>query len=274
MYKNYLSLSIKDVVFLTLNKIGIKSASKYVFSDKIYNATFSIDRILRYEKIIQNHDNNFKFNFLNKNIVELGSGLNYGWAPFAIFHGCSEYTVVEPSADYRFLHNVHNRDNYFNLYFQYLNKMYPNKLTFQKFYELCLKKIKIFNRIQDLEILKYDYFMSNSVFEHIKDLNQCIKTISSHCKKQTSQLHIVDFGNHKSNTDVFNGIYDIDPDKDKKIKGINYFRSSDINKMFLKNNITIKEISLLNFELSSKINNYWEKYNIDDLKTGVSLFYK
>ena len=274
MYRNMLSLSVKDFLILSLNKIGIKVSKKYLFSEKIYNTTLSIDRILRYEKIVQNHNKNFKLNFNNKNIVELGSGINYGWAPFAIFHGCSNYTVVEPAADYNFLNDLSNKDNYFSLYFQYLSKMFQNNITFNEFYDQCLKKIKVIKNIDDLQNEQYDYFISNSVFEHVIDLNYFINKISMLSNDYTSHFHIVDFGNHKSNTDVFNGIYNINPQKEKKIRGINYLRSSDINNLFKSNKINISQICLLNFELSNSINNYWKKYKAEDLRKGVSLFYK
>jgi len=58
----------------------------------------------------------------------------------------------------------------------------------------------------DSDIL-FDIVLSNSCLEHVLDLPASVAHLKSLCKKDARQIHLIDFGNHRSTQSPFEGIY-------------------------------------------------------------------
>ena len=274
MYKKIVDLSLKELLFYSLKKFKIINDFSDLNYYKYSSPTILIDRLNRYLLIVKNTDKSFELNFENKKVLELGSGPNFGWMPLAVYMKSTNYSVVEPQANINFLKSNKN-DLYFNLFFKYLSKIYPSNNDYISFKKECIFKTSHYANISDVEdkINKYDIIISNSVLEHVNDLKKIAKKIKLLSHDKTIHMHCVDFGNHSSTENVFAKIYDYHPNSHKNVKGINFLRSSDILNIFKNEGINFKEVNLLRFELkNNKIHDYWNKYKINDLEKGVSIF--
>ena len=275
MYKNIYDTSIREIYYAILKKIGFKIDYSKINLNKNYSPTLLIDRFDRYLKVIKNKHTNYDIEFKHKKVLENGSGLNFGWLPLAISKDCKKYTIIEPLANKNFLKSSKN-NFYFELFYKQIVSLSKYSKTYSDFKAEIKKKSECFINIEEIDQdNKFDIILSNSVLEHITDLEFFLKNLSNLCHKDTIHMHCVDFGNHLSSNDVFNKIYNEKPFSKKNVKGINFLRPIDIKEIFLKNKIKVNEIVYLSFDIkNNNISKYWDKYNKDELKKGVVFFIK
>jgi hypothetical protein len=254
--------SVKDVL----------SSQKHMRSQRLY------DYLSRYEAIITRRHTWTPIDFTDRKVVELGSGPVLGWAPLAVFLGCSSYTCVEPFYNPAILDIPSFIQRYLMQIYKDLSALYGPSMTFEEYLKRLKERIQIVQkRFLEVDLDgSFDIALSNSCLEHVFPLDATIARLKNLSAPKCRFIHVVDFGNHQQSNHPFNNIYTVEPEAylAKYGKKINLLRASDILSIFRDAGF---EVSLTPYYhcrefFSETPIPYWTKRyseNILFLKTGI-----
>jgi hypothetical protein len=279
---------IKQLYLLPPEK-SLKKIRKKVFGDK-EKGIFAVDDVIgskymrgqrmtdflvRYKTIVQRHHPLWNLDFNNKKVLEIGGGPVLGWAPLAIFLGCRRYVHIEPMYNPKILEHPNTKKLFMYIY-KDLIALYGERMSFTDFLKALDEKVVV--RKMYLEDFTgedgFEIVLSNSTLEHIGDLDQAFKQLKKITVDGSAFLHLVDFGNHKSEQ-VFSGVYDRTPEEYFKQHGnnLNLLKPSDMLKLLNSNGLPAELIPYYHMEYTGAIHEYWaQRYNEDELFLKVCLF--
>lgn len=267
--------SLHENILLFLSKLLNQSFYHYYSSEsevlrsKHSKPTLLIDRVLRYIKIINNHYE-LKIDCEDKTFLEIGAGPLLGWGPMASILKSKKYYIIEPSFRKNTVESKKIKEKYFFNHYMHLKNVFNSSISFDQFYNNLNKSIKVFPHINNLsksEDIKFDFIISNSVIEHISDIENFLLQLSKYDNLNTQHIHCIDFSNHST------GIYDYSKSKSELMedyKDLNFLKPSEImsyfERIFKKKFIFVKYLSSYK-NLSSELHSDWKRYNADDLET-------
>jgi SAM-dependent methyltransferase len=235
--------------------------------------TLVIDRLLRYQHAL-GHD----IDFADKNVLELGAGPVLGWALTGLALGAQRYTVLDPS----FNDDV-------------IDAMAPYFVDQRRWLSLALGDVDgpvqllASGRLQivrapgartGISDASVDLILSNSVIEHVLDLDELIAELHRIAAPGSVQYHFVDFSDHRAQVDRFAGLYGHHPGEIRALyrqRGlhVNMLRASDVEAAFAQRFTVERTIFLANADARSvRAPAAWwsDHYERDDLAIEVAAF--
>ena len=246
-------------------------------SKRHMDARHQIDRLFRYQRVIQNQIEWEGLNFEGKTVLEFGCGPLLGWGPIAVYLGCPHYICVEP----RFHNDILQAEAIHNRYFlplhQQLEAIFQRNVPFDEF------KGRLFSQIEThampLEMCKLpedsvDLIISNGVLQHIMDLSGSFQQMQHMAHSDTKQFHVLNFTDHGGRPEKpFDKIYTQSPQEYfKKSSLLNLKRPSEMMKLFEDHGFEMVLVPYYRDEYVANAiqNDYWKKFNHDDLSIQIA----
>ena len=271
--------------FLTvLKKLKRQSTSlvyheKYVLaSSKHMDSAKLIDRLFRYQRVIGNAICWDYIDFRDKKVIEIGSGPLLGWGPIAIFLGCERYVCVEPDFNESLLRSESVWKRYFLYVHSQLKAIYGEIMSYDEFKMSIMEKVDIYTtKFQYIPLNAgfCDIMLSNSVLEHIVNVEELFSRMALVCSEKCIHLHAIDFGNHRSTDDPFEGVYNYSRDEYRKRypnSQLNLLKPSEFVDMFRRVGIKTQIVVYHKWREipHGEVVPYWRKYSKEDLSTLVA----
>ncbi|MBI2069091.1 MAG: methyltransferase domain-containing protein [Elusimicrobia bacterium] len=237
------------------------------------------DFMNRYQILLKKRAGWKEFVFEGADVLELGSGPMLGWGPLAIFLGSRRYTCIEPFYNHAIIESDAVRKNFFLPLFKDLSAIFGERYeSFDEFMRAVVEKSEIFRCEFEAAPCAgpYQISLSNSTLEHVSDLEGSLKKLKAISAPAGRFLHLVDFGNHRSTINPFDGIYSATPDEYFKRHGrhINLHRAPDMLRLFRQAGFFAEAVPYYHYRefYSGVINPYWsQRYSQDELflKTAI-----
>jgi SAM-dependent methyltransferase len=209
----------------------IVSSQKHMRTQRLY------DFLSRYETIAHRALEDWQsLEFEGRRVLEIGCGPLLGWAPLAIFKGCRSYVCVEPMFNPAVLEHSVVRERYLPALHKDFTAVYGPRMDFDEFLARFLNDVTVERcGLADAQIEEpVDITLSNSVLEHIHPLEEAVATLRRVSATGSRFLHLVDFGNHRSTRNPFDGVYGVKPAiyRAKVDSSINLLRGTDVVQIF------------------------------------------
>ncbi len=250
---------------------------KILGSQKHMDPTKLIDRLFRYQRVIGNQVDWQPIDFNDKVVLEVGSGPLLGWGPIAVYLGSSKYICVEPTYNPKVLNSLKLWDKYFIYLYKQLIAIFGQRMSFSEFKHKVLSNITCYNKnFQDAELIPgfFDLALSNSVLEHVIDLDEFLKKLKFVCKSSCIHMHVIDFGNHCATPSPFTRIYKYRPEEyfRRYAHFINLKRPLELEKIFKQYNFDVQLIPYIKIEehFPIDINYYWKRFPKEELSIEVA----
>lgn len=231
-----------------------------------------IDRLQRYERVLQTKIGRTPFDFSGKHVFELGSGPLLGWAPIAVYLGASSYVCVEPQFHPEVLDSKEIWTRFFLPMHKQLEALFDYNISFMEFNERIRTRIQVHTRtIEECRLPRCfaDIAISNNVLQHVLPLEQTIREIQAISKPLCRQFHNVNFTDHVSPPDKpFQDLYRRSAEEYfSQDSLLNLKRPSDILAMFENAGLNVKLVPYYyDMELDRQhVVPYWKRYDTDDL---------
>ena len=174
-------------------------------SPKHADPTKLIDRLHRYEQALGE-----EIEFAGKTVLEIGAGPVLGWALVGLARGATKYNVVEPAFNPEV---VDAYSTYFRRHRQWIRRIVGDVAPVAELLDSGLIHVvpdsASRTRLPDGSI---DLVLSNSVLEHVDDVDALMEELDRVCTRDALQYHVVDFGDHQGGADPFEHLYSQDPD--------------------------------------------------------------
>ena len=235
--------------------------------------TLVVDRLLRYQRAL-GHD----IDFGGKRVLELGAGPVLGWALTGFALGAQRYVVLDPSFNPDVIDAM---ASYFDYQRRWLALAFgdvdgPAELIDSGRLEI-VRAPGAHTGIPDASI---DLILSNSVIEHVLDLDELVAELARIAAPGSVQYHFVDFSDHRVAPDRFATLYGHHPDEIRRLyrrRGlhVNMLRPSDVEAAFARHFSVERTVFLANAENPSVRSPapWWaEHYDLDDLAIEVAAF--
>jgi hypothetical protein len=243
------------------------------------DAARPIDRLFRYERVLQTRIGWKPFDFTGKCVVELGSGPLLGWGPMAVYLGASSYVCVEPRFKPEVLDSKTVWARFFLPMHRQLEALFDRDLPFVEFVKQIRSRIQIETSPIEQGKLPHrvaDIVLSNNVLQHILPLEQALEKIQAVSKPRCRQFHNVNFTDHISPPDEpFRDLYRRSAEEYfSQDSLLNLKRPSDILAMFESAGLHVQLVPYyFDTEFDSRqIAAYWRRYDRDDLSMQWGFF--
>jgi SAM-dependent methyltransferase len=193
------------------------------------NVTALIDRLLRYQIAMKE-----KLPFSGRTVLEVGSGPLLGWGMVALALGATKFYALEPAFRWSLLTQY---QEYFEDHWRQVNRFLgpvdrvEDLIAQHKIEVLTEERITLPNKSIDLVV-------SNSVVEHVDDLEELIEELRRISSDEAVQFHFVDLKDHSSTgRDRFSRLYPFHPEYLRSLykrrgSPINMLRARDIKNLF------------------------------------------
>ena len=179
-------------------------------SPKHADPTKLIDRLHRYERALGEG-----IDFAGKAVLEIGAGPMLGWALVGLARGAAKYHVVEPVFNPEV---VDRYATYFRKHRQWIRRIEGEVQSVDELLASgAIQVVRESAARTGLPDGSVDLVLSNSVLEHVDDLDALTDELDRVCAPGALQYHIVDFGDHQGGADSFEQIYTRDPDAMKAL---------------------------------------------------------
>jgi hypothetical protein len=236
-----------------------------------------VDRFLRYERVLHTRGRWAPLEFDQRSILEIGTGPMLGWGPLAVYLGAQEYVCVEP----RFRREVLDCDEVWVRFFlplhQQLEAIFNRQVAYEDFTQRIRSRIQV--HACNLEACRIpensaDLVISIGSLQHIVDIDDAVRQISSASRPGARQFHVVNFTDHMSPPDdPFHEIYRLTPaEYFKRDSLLNLKRPSDMLACFRKAGMSPVLVPYYvdpNIE-SRRIADYWKRYEMSDLAIQIA----
>ena len=206
-------------------------------SPKVMRTQRLYDFLSRYEAILARNQAWQPLDFDGRDVLELGSGPVFGWAPLAIFRGASRYVCVEPHLNPEVAFAPEMIEKYFLPIHKDLCAVYGERMGFDEFIDRLGSRVTV-HRTSFLDNPmgddSADMAFSNSCLEHIFPLDRSMARLRQILRPDGRFLHLVDFGNHRPTRNPFQGMYGVEPSVYLAKYGnkVNLHRAPDILRIF------------------------------------------
>ena len=238
-----------------------------------------LDRFLRYERLLQMKSKWTPLDFDGKQILEIGCGPMLGIAPIAVYLGATRCVCIDP----RFQAEVLESDEVWNRFFlqlyQQLDALFDRGIGYDEFADRVRSRIQI-NAVKIEEHTEtgdpVDVVYSNSVLQHIGDLDGAMAMIRQVSDASTRQLHVVNFSDHFSPPDdPFREMYRLDPDEYFEHDSLlNLKRPSEIAELFNDAGIPVSIVPYISNQsaVPGVMAPYWSRFDESDLAIQIAFF--
>ena len=235
--------------------------------------TLVVDRLLRYQRAL-GHD----IDFGDKRVLELGAGPVLGWALAGLALGAQRYIVLDPSFNPDVIEAV---APYFNDQRRWLALAFGGvDGPAQLLNDGRLEVVRAAGARSGLAKASVDLVLSNSVIEHVLDLDELVDELLRVSAPGAVQYHFVDFSDHRAQADRFGGLYGHHPDEIRRLyrhRGlhVNMLRPSDVEAAFARHFNVERTVFLANADSMSvhSPQPWWAAhYERDDLAIEVAAF--
>jgi hypothetical protein len=238
-----------------------------------------IDRLLRYDRVLQAKSTWTPLDFDGKRFLEIGCGPLLGIGPIAVYLGATEYECVEPRYQPDVLESDVVWTRFFLPFYQQLDALFDCGLSFDEFVNRVRSRIRItavaiedYTRAGD----PVDVVFSNGVLQHIGDINSAVALIRQMSHASTRQYHVVNFTDHVSPPDdPFREIYRLDPAEYFEHDALlNLKRPSEIIGLFSDAGIPVSMVPYIADQsaVSCEIAPYWSRFDKSDLAVQIAFF--
>ena len=225
-----------------------------------------IDRLLRYQKIMGK-----EIPFAGRTVLEIGAGPDLGWVFCALALGAERYYVLEPSFDPSLLVDL---SAYLKEHHRYVHRVFGPVSVLEDM--LGSGRVNILKNDASQTGLTdgaIDLIISNSVLEHIHNLDDVVKELQRISHPGCIQYHFVDMTDHYKRDDPFSHLYPFHPDYLRRLfarRGlpINLLRASDLEAIFSRYFKVRETVFFENGSCTSvrDSHNWWkERYSTDEL---------
>ena len=225
-----------------------------------------IDRLLRYEKIMGN-----EIPFEGRRVLEIGAGPGLGWVFCALALGAERVYVLEPAFDPSLLVDL---SGYLKEHHRYVYRVFGRVSVLEDL--LRNGQVNIITNDASHTGLPdgaIDLILSNSVLEHIHNLDDVVKELHRISHPRCVQYHFVDLTDHYKGDDPFSHLYPFHPDYLRRLfarRGlpINLLRASDLGVIFSRYFKVKQTVFFENGSCSSvrQAHNWWKnRYSSDEL---------
>ena len=243
-----------------------------------------IDRLFRYQRVIANRlaqegETWPWLEFEGRRVLEVGSGPLLGWGPLAVYLGCTSYTCVEPTFEGEILASERVWRRYFRLHYLQLEAVFGRRMGPDAFQERILRNIQVLPTSleeADLPASAYDLVLTNSVLEHVMDLDGFFGELRRVLCPDCRHFHAMDFGNHAGVGDPFEGLYDLEPAEyfRKKSDFLNLKRPSELVDIFARSGLEVSLIPYYTYPNYpwDRLALYWQRFSREELCLRVGFF--
>lgn len=238
-----------------------------------------IDRLLRYETVLQKKSAWQPLDFSGRRVIELGCGPLAGIGPIGVYLGADSYQCVEPSFRREVIEHDEVWVRFFLPLYQQLDAIYDRGLSFDQFRRRVLSNIQVHTTTLDrsgIPANHADIVITNGVLQHILPIEQTIRDIRTVSGSGCRQFHNVNFTDHVSPPDrPFAQLYNRSADEYFKVDSLlNLKRASDYQAMFEAAGIDVDFIPYYSDSAFSAqgIDPYWRKYADADLAVQIGFF--
>ena len=236
-----------------------------------------LDRLGRYQTVLRNSGEWVDLEFSGKNVLEIGSGPLLGWAPIACFLGCAHYVCVELHFDSTVVESQVIRDRYFVPLYRQLRAIFGPHMSFSEFERALSESVSCHTTTLEHVALapdSFDVVISNSVLEHVhvEQLAVFFERLRTVTRLGGRHLHCIDFGNHSSSIDPFEGLYSAPADKVRsRFPVLNVVKPSEFLRLFIQVGFEGRFVPYLRVEPDETdlIASEWHRFRHDDLLTAV-----
>ena len=222
-------------------------------------------------------------------VLEVGCGQHIGFAPFCIGSGAKSYTGVDPALDAELFQSKKILNNYLIPSFVAARRFSSQEnsfknLNFKSYTEENVREALSLMDFKDIGIdelnqktTKFDICISISCFEHILNFKTAAKVLAEISHEETIHVHVVNFSNHLSKQEPFQGLYEMPYEKFGELwhHNINGLRLSDMKREFDGAQMPLK-VRILDKRpdaLPANIHSSWLKsYTRDELSVRTAIF--
>lgn len=240
---------------------------------KLYSSNFeAVDS--NYERLKKGLLEN-GFDFQDKTCLEHGPGNTYINAYNFLASGARDVILVDK---YPRRKNKKRQKAFIDDEIAYICKKY--NIDKAKFLELTSGKINFIAKdLREVNTAEIDLIYSNSVLEHVKDIEGNVKRMASILNKGGYMAHVIDMRDHYNfdNPFLFYKYPDEIWEKYLAKEGISYtnrLRYDDYRKLFVENGFSILSVDITKYPFfaDSKLSEKFKKKNKDVLAIGVARF--
>lgn len=275
--------SPRDLYFLVRRKLRGRSRFSYdvpalLASAKYMDPVKLVDRLCRYERALMQRQEWQPLDFQDQNVLEIGAGPLLGWGPMAVFLGCRRFVFVESAYDPEVLKSEALWQKYFVPHYRQLCAIFGERMTLAEFRQRLALRIQCLSGYfenADLPAAEFDVVLSNSVLEHVQDLEAFSKNLKRVLSPRARQLHAVDFGNHLMTANPFEGIYSQSREDALKnyAKNLNLLKPSEILHIFRNNGLDTTLVPYLQLDPPALQDCHpsWRHIDPSELAMGVAL---
>jgi len=238
-----------------------------------------VDRLLRYERVLEAKTAWTPLDFEGKRVLEIGCGPLLGWGPIAVYLGSTEYVCIEPRYRSEVLESDVVWTRFFLPLYQQLDALFDRGISFDDFADRVRSRIQV-----DPVAIKdctraggmADIVVSNGVLHHIAELDSALDRIKHLSHASTRQFHVIHFNDHMSPPDTpFREIYRQDPaEYFARDSLLNLKRPSEISALFDRMSIPVTVIPYIvdqaiePYDLAP----YWTQFDKSDLAIQIAFF--
>lgn len=250
-----------------------------VLRSNFMDARKPLDRLLRYERVLDTQRGWTPLAFEGARVVEVGCGPLLGWGPIAAYLGAARYVVAEPRLRHEVLRADAVRTRYFLPLHQQLEAVYARNVPFDEFLDRIAGRIEV--HVSPIETCPLppgsaDIVVSQTVLQHVRDLDGALGVIAGASHEATRQLHAVNFTDHHTGPgDPFREIYRIEPDAYfSRDDLLNLKRPSEILAAFRRAGLPVDLVPYYrDADIETRtLASYWRRFDLDDLAIQIAFF--
>lgn len=247
-------------------------------SPGLLRPTKAHDFLHRYEMALARHGHWPPLDFTDKRVLELGCGPLLGFAPLAIFLGCSEYLCVEPMLNMEFVQAEVLVHRYWHPLHEDLCALYGKRCTLDEFMHLL--RDKVVPAPSDLPSADIngaiDISLSNSCLEHIEGLSKTLEVLAGITAPNGRFIHLVNFGSHRPARNPFQPLYSVSPESFRAKYGnkINMIRYPEMLDLFNAAGLPARMVPLYTspYEFEGDVHPAWaDRFSWEELWTKAAL---
>ena len=233
----------------------------------------------RYQLILARHDTWRPLDFSGKRVLELGCGPLLGFAPLALFLGCTEYVCIEPLLNPDLVQAPELVERYWYPLHNDLSALYGPRRSFTDFLkDLRAKVVPVAADLQSAgSVGPIDISLSNSCLEHIPDLAGVLRQLAAITTPGGRFLHTVDFGSHLPAKNPFQPLYSVSPQDFSARYGhpINMLRPSEMLDLFRQAGLSAIAVPYYSYDrgFQGQVHPAWtNRFTMEELFTKVVIF--
>ncbi|PPR62379.1 MAG: hypothetical protein CFH10_00841 [Alphaproteobacteria bacterium MarineAlpha4_Bin2] len=242
------------------------------------------DRLIRFflaqETLLRDRVGRSELEFEGRKVIEVGPGPLAGWGPMAIFRGAERVFGIEPDWVDGVLTDPAVETAYLRPHHAALSDVFGKLMSFEEFSARLTERLTV--QAVGLKAAKpgflADVVVSNSCLEHIDGLDIALDALADLTAPGARFMHLVNFGNHRNRISPFVTIYEMPPEKYRRLYGahINLHRPSDIGRFFEEAGIEV-EMTIMDRQrvmlTKLELHPYWVgRYQSDELAIRTALF--